>query len=706
MLNENNNTLDYIYAVISVLLIGASIVIGLWLFIRSYCRAEESIVHLGQSIKFYFMKFVQRDYEMDLGVNSYSEFISWDNFFAKTPDGVSQRTIDYWSLFINKKNFMNWLGETGNILGFMGKISAILVPSLIFLWYAFKRWYFKPNNKYNKDTKPLKLWKRIDKFVVQPIKNFIKGYVEYLTDNTAVIVLFGIVWAINLNVFTILFEFLAFYFYFVMTFKVADLYTQLMKLIMDMQVIVRQAPIVIPIVFIWIFAITRRARANSVITEMEDSNKELINELPIVSMVCGSMGKKKTTLITDMALTQEVMFRQKALELIQDCNLKFPHFPWLLFELDIQRMMGFRQIYNLATAKAWIQKKRARYEKEPTAHKLYNYDRKLYPYEYYDALKVVNIWDILESYPQLYLIYIIQSTLLVSNYSIREDNYIYEEGNFPLWNFNFFSNSKYRESRHAHILDFDALRLGKQVIENNAKTGSFEFGVVNISEVGKERGNTLELKEVKKGEFVTNQKNDLFNSWLKMCRHSATVENYPFIKVFTDEQRPESWGADARDLCDILTITEVSQTKFASVGYLLEGKVYRYICDKFLGLYTNMRYLRGDNTLFMYLFKSIAAFLYKQHCLAVNKYGYSVAYISREKGTMEGDAIDTRYYVINKKIYADRFSTDCFSDYFNDRARQTKVGLDDYEEYMETKARVEELKMQNSYFINSLYKED
>ncbi|MCR4874456.1 MAG: hypothetical protein K5923_01770, partial [Clostridia bacterium] len=65
-----------------------------------------------------------------------------------------------------------------------------------------------------------------------------------------------------------------------------------------------------------------------------------------------------------------------------------------------------------------------------------------------------------------------------------------------------------------------------------------------------------------------------------------------------------------------------------------------------------------------------------------------------------------RYYVINKKIYADRFSTDCFSDYFNDRARQTKVGLDDYEEYMETKASVEELKMQNSYFINSLYKED
>lgn len=59
----------------------------------------------------------------------------------------------------------------------------------------------------------------------------------------------------------------------------------------------------------------------------------------------------------------------------------------------------------------------------------------------------------------------------------------------------------------------------------------------------------LELREIKKGSDDTNQKNDLFNSWLKMCRHSATVDNFPFIKVFTDEQRPESWGADARDLC-------------------------------------------------------------------------------------------------------------------------------------------------------------
>ena len=90
--------------------------------------------------------------------------------------------------------------------------------------------------------------------------------------------------------------------------------------------------------------------------------------------------------------------------------------------------------------------------------------------------------------------------------------------------------------------------------------------MVVISEVGKERGNNLENREMKRNTDETNQKNDLFNSWLKMCRHSATVDNYPFIKVFTDEQRPESWGADARDLCDIIYIESNGKQKLAMMS--------------------------------------------------------------------------------------------------------------------------------------------
>ena len=61
---------------------------------------------------------------------------------------------------------------------------------------------------------------------------------------------------------------------------------------------------------------------------------------------------------------------------------------------------------------------------------------------------------------------------------------------------------------------------------------------------------------------------------------------------------------------------------------------------------------------------------------------------------------------MNAKIYANRFSTDCFSDYFNDMAEKSKVGLMDYIEYATEKASVEELKSQNSYFMNALYKDN
>ena len=39
-------------------------------------------------------------------------------------------------------------------------------------------------------------------------------------------------------------------------------------------------------------------------------------------------------------------------------------------------------------------------------------------------------------------------------------------------------------------------------------------------------------------------------------------------------------------------------------------------------------------------------------------------------------------------------------------ARQSNVGLNDYREYVTEKASVEELKAQNSYFINGLYRND
>ena len=72
---------------------------------------------------------------------------------------------------------------------------------------------------------------------------------------------------------------------------------------------------------------------------------------------------------------------------------------------------------------------------------------------------------------------------------------------------------------------------------------------------------------------------------------------------------------------------------------------------------------------------------------------------------MDGKKHRERYNLMNYKIYKERFSTDCFSDYFSDMAIKAKVGLNDYITYAIEKASVEELKQQHSYFIDALYRD-
>lgn len=405
-----------------------------------------------------------------------------------------------------------------------------------------------------------------------------------------------------------------------------------------------------------------------------------------------------------MVLSQEVMFRQKALEILQQSDMKFPHFPWIAFEDELKACMEYGTVYNLASVKEWVRLKRRRFARHHNVNwQIYGYDLQRYGGDFDDALKVNGLFDVLETYAQAYFIYIMQSSLIMSNYSIRTDNVLLDNGNFPLWLTDFFPETRRSGSRHAHILDFDVLRLGKKVLENNPKAGSFEFGVVAITEIGKERGNNLELKEVKRNTDDANQKNDLFNSWLKMCRHSATVDNFPFIKVFTDEQRPESWGADARDLADILYIDSCGDMRFALPFYTIEEMISEWAFDRFIRLYTDFRFRRGDNTLLVHILKSVTAWLWRRNLRIWNRYGYSVLNIEKERGTMDGRRESRKYYLMSAKIYAQRFSTDCFSDYFNELARNSFTGLAEYMEYATEKASVEELKAQNSYFINSLY---
>ena len=90
------------------------------------------------------------------------------------------------------------------------------------------------------------------------------------------------------------------------------------------------------------------------LNHMEMMNRGFINERPLGVMVCGTMGKKKTTMLTDMALSKEIMFRDKAFELLLECDLEFPNFPWINLENNIKYLMSEHKIYSLATCRTYV----------------------------------------------------------------------------------------------------------------------------------------------------------------------------------------------------------------------------------------------------------------------------------------------------------------------------------------------------------------
>ncbi len=692
---------------LSVLITAAFALLAVFVFSDSYLRFGEAAKDFGLSVGYYFCTLFGIEHNIVPSVTEYSSVMDWSILLPSDFEGFTSQSKSFFALLIDGENFVAYWSKVGDVMLVLLKVVAIIFPCLLILGLVIWRLYKSGNTKHNRDTVPLRIFKKLSEWLYRPLKITIVSFVSFLRENRAVWMLWVGIWAFNLNAASIVMGFLAYYFYFVLSFDVANLYVQVCKLFIDLQVIFRHFPWWCIAFVCWLlFDCWRKNIAQNRLRHFEARNCGFINELPIVSMACGSMGKKKTTLITDMVLSQEVMFRQKALEILQQNDMKFPYFPWIAFEDELRRCMEHGTVYNLASVKAWVALKRSRFIRHRNAQtQLYGYDYARYGTTFDDSLKISRLFEVLETYAQAYFIYVLESSLIVANYSVRTDNMMADNGNFPMWLTDFFPKRRRPQSRHAHILDFDVLRLGRKVLENNPKAGSFEFGVVGITEIGKERGNNLELREIKKGADDTNQKNDLFNSWLKMCRHSATVDNFPFIKVFTDEQRPESWGADARDLADIINIASCGDMRLALPFYTIEEMLSEWAFNRFLSLYYDFRFRRGDNTLLVHILKSVVAWLWRRNLRIYNRFGYSVLKIEKERGTMDGKTENKKYYLMSAKIYAQRFSTDCFSDYFNDMARRSYTGLADYLEYATEKASVEELKMQNSYFINSLYRD-
>lgn len=410
------------------------VLLGVFVFRSSYIRLWETLSDFGRSVGYYFCEVFGIPHNITPTVNGFSQVIDNTAPLPDTADGFRTNAALYFALLFDKGNFNGWLYRIAGIMADAMKAGIIVVPCVIGLWLYIKHLYGKHNTKHGKDTVPLKVFKFGSRYTYQPLKRFVQGYAAFIRENGWIWICWLIVCGLHLNLASILFGFLAYYFYFAVAFDFGTVYTQIVKLFIDLKTPFTYFPYWTLLFLIYpLFNRFRRRIALGRLRHYEAKNCGFINELPIVSITCGSMGKKKTTAITDMALSQEVMFRQKAMEILQSNDMKFPYFSWIKFEKELQACMEYGKVYNLATAKDWVRLKRSRFIKHGNADlQLYGYDIDRYGFTYDDGLKVSTLFDVLETYALSYFIYVIESSLIVANYSVRTDNMLIDEGNFPL----------------------------------------------------------------------------------------------------------------------------------------------------------------------------------------------------------------------------------------------------------------------------------
>ena len=224
-----------------------------------------------------------------------------------------------------------------------------------------------------------------------------------------------------------------------------------------------------------------------------------------------------------------------------------------------------------------------------------------------------------------------------------------------------------------------------------------------MSEKGKERGNAVENQHLKKDAPEANPKNDLFDLDLKMRRHAAIVNYYTFAKFISDEQRPESVGANEREVSQVIHMDGVHKEGVFCPFFTLTAAAGDWIRSSFQDFYYQYRNVRSDQTLMIYLLKYLVGGLCGYVEKYRNLYGYKTMQLRLEDGT-DGNARKAFYTISKQKLYSGRYSTDCLQGVYVDKIRDCKKSLSDLETYENIVATPEELQKQHSYFVRDVFK--
>lgn len=627
-------------------------------------------------------------------------------------------------MLFDAENFYNYRVLVAEIASYTALYLPLVLLLIFCLWQLFCAWIFrakpaegfepsesKPKKKkasQREKTRALELYLKLTEKLYIFLRDFIDAGIDFFAAHKIYVKILVGIWLVNFNIVTMIGSVLAIYFYFVSSFDLVSLLVFVARTLMDTLIMLSGAHWLFWTFVGWrILCYARESRGYARLEAMEAQDRAVISKFPVLVFAEGWMGAGKNLLTGSIKTTAAIKFRRDALDSMLDIDMRFPHFPWQALWKDLRQAVESGEICNPTPAERWMQRRHARFYMNPCKENIWGYDFDRYPMEFNDDLKIEYIWDALQDYAKLYFVYFVNSSLCFANYSMREDFSRFDIGHLPIWDTDLFHRDPCRqelESRYCHILDFDMLRLGVKMVQNNKYAGALEIGVVNITEIGKERGNQDTLREIKRLVEACNQLNDGFEDDLKMRRHPAVIRNKVYMLILTDEQRAMSWKANGREIALIARIKSRSATFLALPFFTYAEMAYDFFWPRYIDMLKEYYSKRGDMCLPVYLVKTIACFFFARHIRAVDRFGCNEQILETERGSMDGEKTAISYYIMHKKDYSNRYETNCLKGIYMPRLVRCRVGLPDVPEYKRLMASADELAQQHSHFIENTKK--
>lgn len=634
-----------------------------------------------------------------------------------------------WSLLITKENFFAYLDFLWDIVLKLCYILLYALFPLILLIVYYVILYRRQKKRYGAKSLPLKAFLYVRQKVILPARKYLRGFLKFFLRRkkyfrtSVLLVLFF------LNVYTIVFEFFAYYFFLLFSEELTlGLGVQVLKLVYDLFLAFRFLPVWIWLfIALWCFDRIRKRIGYLRLEKYEKDLRKFLEDRGVNILICGPPRTGKTTTLVSIVKSLMAMSRQNAKAGMREIEHKFPDFPWIVFEKMIRKDYSrrrFRNLYHLNAwtvemiengrygGKEWIRRLRKQYRSCSATQfnfSFFNYDREHFKTVHKSALGTETIDDLLRDYAALYFIYI-QPMLIIANFSIRSDDDWMDLGNFPEWRDDFFRHDpdKFSKSKFSKILNQDLIRPGKQVDLKCKYKDCYEFGILAETEVGKERGNQYTHSGKSAVSDEANVLNDQRDNLFKLMGHLGTIYNIHFALYVGDEQREGNWGANGKDLCDIVTIRERYKDKILMPCFAFEELLY-LITKKLFGKYFDeIRYYRGDTSLLTYFLMHFCNLIFYHYEYVRDKFGghftrVNVVNAMKQEGD-DKDLTKTKLFTANAKVYANVFRSAAWKRFLEERVANCGYGLEDIPSFRSLDPTLEEYLEMRSYFFLELLK--